>query len=45
MFLTAYKDTETFEAVYSIKRIAINYIIHGSFVVHVLAAFPYEFLT
>jgi hypothetical protein len=44
-FLTAYIDTESFDAVFSVKRIAINYIINGSFVVHLLAAFPYQLLT
>lgn len=28
-FLTAYKDQETFESVYSVKRIAIYYILNG----------------
>jgi len=43
--LTAYRDPETYEAIYSVKKIAINYIINGSFFVHVLAVFPYELLT
>ena len=44
-FLTAYKDQETFESVYSVKRIALYYILNGSFFVHILAAFPYQLLT
>ena len=40
-FMTAYTDTESFDFVYSVKRIAVNYIINGSFFVHLLAAFPY----
>jgi hypothetical protein len=43
-FFTAYKDTETFESIYSLKRIATNYILHGAFVFHVLAAFPYQLI-
>lgn len=41
-FFTAYKDKETFESVYSLKKIAQNYIFNGGFIVHVLAAFPYQ---
>ena len=41
LFLTAYKDTETFESVYSVKRIAIHYILNGPFLLNFLAAFPY----
>lgn len=44
-FFTAYKDTETFESVYSVKRIAINYILNGQFFLHILAAFPYQLMT
>ena len=44
-FFTAFKDTETFEPVYTVKKIAINYILNGSFFVHILAAFPYELFT
>lgn len=43
--MTAFKDAETFEPVYSLKKIAINYISNGSFFVHILAAFPYELVT
>jgi len=43
-FFTAYKDTETFESVYSLKKIATNYILNGNFLVHLLAAFPYQFV-
>ena len=42
-FFTAYKDTETFESIYSLKKIAQNYMLNGSFFVHLLAAFPYQF--
>lgn len=45
IFLTSFKDTETFDPVYSLKRIAINYILHGSFIMHFLAVFPYFILT
>jgi pyoverdine/dityrosine biosynthesis protein Dit1 len=44
-FLTSYKDQETFEAVIQVKRIAINYILNGNFILHILAAFPYQLLT
>lgn len=44
-FLTAYKDTETFNPVFSLKKIALNYIINGSFLVHLLAALPYGLFT
>jgi hypothetical protein len=40
-FITAFTDPETFEPVYSVKNIAINYVIHGSFIVHLATAFPY----
>lgn len=43
-FFTAYKDTETFESVYSLKKIAQNYIFNGSFFIHFLAAFPYALI-
>jgi hypothetical protein len=43
--LTTYKDTESFVPIFSLKKIAINYIINGSFFVHILAAFPYVWLT
>lgn len=40
-FLTAIKDTDSFDYVYKLKTIAIFYVLHGSFFVHFLAAFPY----
>jgi len=43
-FFTAYKDLETFESVYSLKKIAQNYIMNGNFVFDLLAVFPYWFL-
>lgn len=44
-FITSYIDPETFEPVYSIKNIAINYIIEGAFIAHLLTAFPYQIIT
>jgi hypothetical protein len=32
-FFTAYKDKETFESVFSLKKIGMNYIINGTFIV------------
>lgn len=43
-FFTAYKDSETFESVYSLKKIAQNYILNEGFVFDLLAAFPYWFI-
>ena len=44
-FITAFVDPETFESVYSLKDIAINYIFHGAFIAHLPTAFPYQVLT
>jgi len=44
-FLTDYRDQETFEMVIQLKRIAIHYILHDDFFLHILAAFPYQLLT
>jgi len=43
-FFTAYKDAETFESIYSLKKIAQNYIFNQGFLFELLAAFPYWFL-
>ena len=43
-FFTAYKDTETFESIYSLKKIATHYILQGEFVFHALSAFPYQLI-
>jgi len=43
-FFTAYKDAETFESIYSLKKIATNYILNQGFVFDLLAAFPYWFI-
>ena len=40
-FFTSYRDTETFENVYSLKKIARHYIMEGNFLIHCLAAFPF----
>ena len=40
-FFTSYRDTETFENVYSLKKIARHYILEGNFLIHFLAAFPF----
>ena len=40
-FFTSYRDTETFENVYSLKKIAKHYVVEGSFVIHFIAAFPF----
>jgi len=40
-FFTTYKDPETFQTVTSLKSIAINYIIRGSFFKDVIAFFPF----
>lgn len=44
-FLTSYTDTETFAPVYSVKKIAVDYIMNRSFFVHLLAALPYQLFT
>ena len=43
-FFTSYKDPETFESVFSLKKIAWNYMIHNGFIFHLLAAFPFHFM-
>ena len=43
-FFTAYKDTETFESINSLKKIATHYILQGEFVFHALSAFPYQLI-
>lgn len=43
-FFTPFKDNETFESVYSLKKIATNYIINEGFIFHFLACFPYHFI-
>ena len=43
-FFTSYRDTETFENVYVLKKIARNYIINESFVLHFIAVFPFAFV-
>ena len=43
-FFTAYKDTETFESIYSLKKIATHYILQGEFFFHALSAFPYQLI-
>ena len=43
-FFTSYRDTETFENVYILKKIARNYIINESFVLHFIAVFPFTFV-
>ena len=43
-FFTAYKDTETFESIYSLKKIATHYILQGEFIFHALSAFPYQLI-
>jgi ADP-heptose:LPS heptosyltransferase len=43
-FFTAYKDPENFESVYQLKKIAQNYIVNENFILHLLAAFPYQLI-
>jgi hypothetical protein len=40
-FFTTYKDPETFVTVNSLKQIAINYITNGTFIIDLLAFFPF----
>ena len=40
-FFTSYKDTETMMTVTSLKSIAVNYMVNGSFLTDVLTFFPY----
>jgi hypothetical protein len=41
-FLTSFKDLETFKNVVSVRQIAINYILTGTFLTDVLPVIPYE---
>ena len=43
-FITSYVDREKFETEYTLKAIAANYIWSVSFVLHVLAVFPFSWL-
>ena len=43
-FFTSYRDTETFENVHSLKKIAKHYIMEGNFLIHFLAAFPFAMI-
>lgn len=43
-FFTAYKDPENFDSVFSLKKIAQNYILRAGFLKHLLAVFPYHFV-
>ena len=43
-FFTSYRDTETFENVYSLKKIARHYIMEGNFLIHFFAAFPFAMI-
>ena len=40
-FFTSYSDPEHYEVIDSLKMIAVHYIRHGNFIVHLLAAFPW----
>ena len=39
-FFTVYSDPETYKIQYELKKIAINYIVFGSFFCELSAAFP-----
>ncbi len=43
-FLTEYKDPETYETIRSISKIGKRYVFKGSFVVDILAVFPFNLL-
>jgi potassium channel len=43
-FFTAYKDSENFENVYNLKKIAKEYVFNGSFFIHFIAFIPWTFL-
>ena len=43
-FFTTYKDSEHFENVYTMRLIAKEYIINGSFILHVLAFIPWQLI-
>jgi hypothetical protein len=43
-FFTTYKDPETFVTVNSLKQIAVNYITNGTFIIDLLAFFPFQVL-
>lgn len=43
-FFTAYKDSENFENVYSMKKIAKEYIFNGSFIIHFISILPWTLL-
>jgi ABC-type methionine transport system permease subunit len=41
-FITSYKDDiDTNEQVYSLRRILINYILHGPFILDLVATIPF----
>ena len=41
-FFTSFKDYETFQTVTSLKKIAQNYIVYGTFVLDIVAFFPFN---
>ena len=41
-FFTTYKDPETFVTVSNIKQIAQHYILNGTFLLDLLAFFPFQ---
>jgi len=43
-FLTAIKDKETLESIYSLRPIAIEYVVRGKFIIHLLAFLPLDLL-
>ena len=43
-FFTTYKDSEHFENVYTMRLIAREYVLNGSFIFHVLAFIPWTLI-
>jgi hypothetical protein len=43
-FFTSYKDYETFQVITSLKKIAQNYIMNGTFILDIVAFFPFNML-
>lgn len=43
-FFTSYSDNETYAEEYSLKKIAINYTKHGSFILNTISTIPFGLL-
>ena len=43
-FFTEYKDSETFQVIRDIKKIAFHFVIKGTFLLDFLSLFPFRYV-